>query len=155
MAVHVAYSIPFATHLPFGVGIAAICSAHLHILEGNAYRRGGEANQAGTCTNRRRTNNYFTIKRTRLIISINLSNCHSLLAELASATPQPNLLTSTNISFEGTNNVIQPFSVGLQMVSGDAMRRTPPANGDLQHDPSEGPIQPAQFGCGHQNWSSN
>jgi hypothetical protein len=61
------------------------------------------------------------------------------------------LLTSTNISFEGTNDVIQPFPVGLQMVSGDAMRRTPPATGDLQLDPSKGPIQPAQFGCGRQH----
>ncbi|KAH6624786.1 hypothetical protein B0J18DRAFT_397774 [Chaetomium sp. MPI-SDFR-AT-0129] len=50
--------------------------------------------------------------------------------------------------FEPTHDDIKAFPVGLKMVSGDAMLRTPPATtGDNQLDPSKGPIQPVQMTC--------
>ncbi|EPE07387.1 hypothetical protein F503_08038 [Ophiostoma piceae UAMH 11346] len=49
--------------------------------------------------------------------------------------------------FEGTNDDIKPFPVGLQMVSGNAMLKTAPATGNDVLDPAKGTIQPAQFTC--------
>jgi hypothetical protein len=49
--------------------------------------------------------------------------------------------------FDKTNDDIQPFPVGLHIVSGDASKRTPPETGNLQLDPSKGTIQPAQITC--------
>ena len=49
--------------------------------------------------------------------------------------------------FEGTNDDIKPFPVGLQMVSGNAMLKTAPATGNDVLDPALGTIQPAQFTC--------
>lgn len=54
--------------------------------------------------------------------------------------------------FEGTNDDIKPFPVGLQMVSGNAMMRTAPATGDDVLDPADGTIQPAQFTCPRSNY---
>ncbi|KAK7931536.1 hypothetical protein PG985_002248 [Apiospora marii] len=49
--------------------------------------------------------------------------------------------------FDVTNDKIEPFPPGLKIVSGEAGKRTPPATGGLQLDPSMGPIQPVQFTC--------
>ncbi|OAA58514.1 wsc domain containing protein [Niveomyces insectorum RCEF 264] len=49
--------------------------------------------------------------------------------------------------FEATNDKIEAFPVGLQMVSGNALKDTPPATGNDVLDPSQGTIQPAQFTC--------
>lgn len=54
--------------------------------------------------------------------------------------------------FEGTNDQITAFPSGLKMVSGDPKLRTPPTlknapSGDLNLDPSNGPINPVQWTC--------
>ena len=50
--------------------------------------------------------------------------------------------------FEATDDDIQPFPVGLQMVSGNASLRTAPVKtGELNLDPSQGTIQPTQITC--------
>ncbi|KAB5570742.1 putative WSC domain protein [Coniochaeta sp. 2T2.1] len=50
--------------------------------------------------------------------------------------------------FEGTNDQIKAFPKGLKMVSGDAMRRTPPnTDGSQNLDPSKGPVNPLQWTC--------
>ncbi|KAI0000276.1 hypothetical protein F4779DRAFT_148644 [Xylariaceae sp. FL0662B] len=49
--------------------------------------------------------------------------------------------------FDSTNDDIKAFPPGLKIVSGDAMKRTPPASGALQLDPSMGEIQPVQWTC--------
>ncbi|KAI0475616.1 hypothetical protein GGR56DRAFT_695371 [Xylariaceae sp. FL0804] len=49
--------------------------------------------------------------------------------------------------FDTTNDKIEAFPPGLKIVSGDAMKRTPPASGALQLDPSQGEIQPVQWTC--------
>ncbi|KAH9905678.1 hypothetical protein F4778DRAFT_802125 [Xylariomycetidae sp. FL2044] len=49
--------------------------------------------------------------------------------------------------FDSTNDDIKAFPPGLKIVSGDAMKRTPPATGGLQLDPSQGEIQPVQWTC--------
>ena len=49
--------------------------------------------------------------------------------------------------FDETNDEIKPFPVGLQMVSGDAMKRTAPATGINVLTTDQGTIQPAQFTC--------
>ncbi|RYP70563.1 hypothetical protein DL771_005382 [Monosporascus sp. 5C6A] len=49
--------------------------------------------------------------------------------------------------FEPTNDDIKPFPPGLKIVSGDTKKRTAPASGALNLDPSKGPIQAVQFTC--------
>ncbi|KAI1860951.1 uncharacterized protein JN550_011106 [Neoarthrinium moseri] len=49
--------------------------------------------------------------------------------------------------FDATNDVIKPFPPGLKMVIGDSSKRTPPATGAIQLDPSRGAIQPVQWVC--------
>ncbi|RYP35785.1 hypothetical protein DL766_002345 [Monosporascus sp. MC13-8B] len=51
--------------------------------------------------------------------------------------------------FDPTNDEIMPFPPGLKIVSGDAMKRTPPSSGTgaLQLDPSKGEIQAIQWTC--------
>ncbi|KAI2606765.1 hypothetical protein GGR54DRAFT_408140 [Hypoxylon sp. NC1633] len=49
--------------------------------------------------------------------------------------------------FEATNDEIKPFPPGMKMVSGDASKRTPPASGALQLDPSQGEVLAVQFTC--------
>ncbi|KAJ9158468.1 WSC-domain-containing protein [Coniochaeta hoffmannii] len=50
--------------------------------------------------------------------------------------------------FEGTNDEIKAFPVGLQMVSGNAMTRDPPnKDGSQNLDPSKGPVNPLQWTC--------
>ncbi|KAI1139092.1 hypothetical protein F5Y05DRAFT_380815 [Hypoxylon sp. FL0543] len=49
--------------------------------------------------------------------------------------------------FDATNDEIKAFPPGLKIVSGDAMKRTPPATGGLQFDPTQGEIQPVQWTC--------
>ncbi|KAK3333680.1 hypothetical protein B0T19DRAFT_133535 [Cercophora scortea] len=56
--------------------------------------------------------------------------------------------------FEATNDKIQAFPVGLQMVSGNAMLRTAPSTtGNQNLDPSKGPVQPAQITCPRGNFN--
>ncbi|EAQ91051.1 hypothetical protein CHGG_02986 [Chaetomium globosum CBS 148.51] len=55
--------------------------------------------------------------------------------------------------FEPTNDDIKAFPLGLQIVSGNAMLRTAPADtGDVNLDPSKGPIQPVQITCPRVNF---
>ena len=55
---------------------------------------------------------------------------------------------SNQTSFEPTNDKIEAFPVGLQILSGDATKRTPPAGGSKTNlDPSQGPIQPIKWTC--------
>lgn len=50
--------------------------------------------------------------------------------------------------FEPTNDDIQPFPVGLQMLAGDAMRRDPPNVKLMSNlDPSKGPVNPSKITC--------
>ncbi|KAI1099056.1 hypothetical protein F4804DRAFT_337603 [Jackrogersella minutella] len=49
--------------------------------------------------------------------------------------------------FDATNDEIKAFPPGLKIVSGDAMKRTPPATGAYQLDPTKGEIQPVQWTC--------
>ncbi|KAI1378070.1 hypothetical protein F4677DRAFT_414361 [Hypoxylon crocopeplum] len=49
--------------------------------------------------------------------------------------------------FDATNDEIEAFPPGVKIVSGDAMKRTPPATGGLQLDPSQGEIQAVQWTC--------
>ncbi|KAK3386850.1 hypothetical protein B0H63DRAFT_374137, partial [Podospora didyma] len=54
--------------------------------------------------------------------------------------------------FEPTNNPIEAFPVGLQMVSGDAsLRAAPQKNGDTNVDPSKGPVFPGSITCPRSN----
>lgn len=54
--------------------------------------------------------------------------------------------------FEGTNDKIQAFPVGLNMVSGDPFRRDPPnTDGSQNLDPSQGPVNPLQWTCPRKN----
>lgn len=57
--------------------------------------------------------------------------------------------------FEGTNDEIKAFPVGLQMVSGNAMTRecANASGGELVLDPSQGNIQPTQWTCPRSNFS--
>ncbi|CAJ2509484.1 Uu.00g145100.m01.CDS01 [Anthostomella pinea] len=54
---------------------------------------------------------------------------------------------SVYYKFDTTNDDIKAFPSGLKIVSGDAMKRTPPATGGLQLDPSQGEIQAVQWTC--------
>jgi hypothetical protein len=55
--------------------------------------------------------------------------------------------------FEATNDDIKAFPVGLQMVSGDALKRTPPQTGGRTNlDPSEGEVNPVKFTCPRANF---
>lgn len=57
--------------------------------------------------------------------------------------------------FDATNDVIKSFPVGLQIVSGQASIRSAPAkSGNLQLDPSKGPIQAAQITCPRSNYNA-
>ncbi|KAH8898729.1 WSC-domain-containing protein, partial [Thozetella sp. PMI_491] len=49
--------------------------------------------------------------------------------------------------FEASNDKIEAFPVGLQMLTGDASKKTPPATGNNILDPSQGTIQPVQITC--------
>ncbi|KAI1173903.1 hypothetical protein F4777DRAFT_416251 [Nemania sp. FL0916] len=51
--------------------------------------------------------------------------------------------------FEGTDDTIKPFPVGLKMLSGDSKTRSPPKSGGaLNLDPDNGtPINPVQWTC--------
>ncbi|KAJ9154717.1 WSC-domain-containing protein [Pleurostoma richardsiae] len=49
--------------------------------------------------------------------------------------------------FEGTNDEIKAFPVGLQMVTGNALTRVSPGTGDINLDPSAGDIQAVQWTC--------
>ncbi|KAK3366513.1 hypothetical protein B0H63DRAFT_405492 [Podospora didyma] len=50
--------------------------------------------------------------------------------------------------FERTNDNIKAFPMGLYMVSGDpSLRSVPLKSGDVNMDPSKGPIQPASVTC--------
>ncbi|KAL1900133.1 hypothetical protein Sste5346_002443 [Sporothrix stenoceras] len=61
--------------------------------------------------------------------------------------PVPLFYMNVYYFFEATNDDITAFPVGLQMVSGNATRKTAPDTGNDQLDPSQGPIQAAQFTC--------
>ncbi|KEY64233.1 hypothetical protein S7711_09915 [Stachybotrys chartarum IBT 7711] len=55
--------------------------------------------------------------------------------------------------FEPTNDDIKAFPVGLQMISGDTTRRTPPEGGATTNlDPSQGEVQPIKFTCPRSNF---
>ncbi|KAI1393214.1 uncharacterized protein F4822DRAFT_439379 [Hypoxylon trugodes] len=55
--------------------------------------------------------------------------------------------------FEATNGTIEPFPVGLKMLSGDAQTRDPPKFGGGRNlDPTQGPIQPVQWTCPRQSY---
>jgi hypothetical protein len=55
--------------------------------------------------------------------------------------------------FEGTNDQIKAFPVGLKMVSGDAMTRVAPnKDGSQNLDPSKGPVNPLQWTCPRKNF---
>ncbi|KAK3322287.1 hypothetical protein B0H66DRAFT_197601 [Apodospora peruviana] len=50
--------------------------------------------------------------------------------------------------FDATNDDVKAFPLGLQMISGDAtLRSAPVKSGDSNLDPSDGPVQPAQWTC--------
>ncbi|KAI1435743.1 hypothetical protein GGR50DRAFT_693817 [Xylaria sp. CBS 124048] len=49
--------------------------------------------------------------------------------------------------FEPTDDEIQPFPVGLKMITGNSTTRSPPASGALQLDPNAGPINAVQWTC--------
>ncbi|KAG5926899.1 hypothetical protein E4U53_002961 [Claviceps sorghi] len=54
--------------------------------------------------------------------------------------------------FEGSNDDIKAFPVGLSMVSGDPSLRTPPKNGASSNlDPSKGPVNPIKWTCPRTN----
>ncbi|KAG5927398.1 hypothetical protein E4U42_002294 [Claviceps africana] len=54
--------------------------------------------------------------------------------------------------FEGSNDDIKAFPVGLSMVSGDPNLRTPPKNGASSNlDPSKGPVNPIKWTCPRTN----
>lgn len=57
--------------------------------------------------------------------------------------------------FEPTNDDIKAFPVGLSILSGDSMRRDPPAGGSAMSnlDPSKGPVNPAKFTCPRTNFN--
>ncbi|KAI1759203.1 hypothetical protein GGR53DRAFT_527846 [Hypoxylon sp. FL1150] len=57
--------------------------------------------------------------------------------------------------FDATNDEIKAFPPGLKMVSGDAFKRSPPATGGLQLDPSQGEIQAVQWTCPTQDSNIN
>ncbi|KAL7626013.1 hypothetical protein AAE478_002782 [Parahypoxylon ruwenzoriense] len=55
--------------------------------------------------------------------------------------------------FEPTNSTIEPFPVGLKMLSGDSKARNPPKSGGAKNlDPTQGPIQPVQWTCPRQSY---
>lgn len=57
-------------------------------------------------------------------------------------------LTDPYHSFEPTDDDIEPFPVGLKMLSGNSTTRDPPAfGGGSNLDAGAGPIQPIQFTC--------
>lgn len=49
--------------------------------------------------------------------------------------------------FEATNDEIKAFPRGLQIVAGDAMKRTAPETSTSNLDPSKGPVQPVKWTC--------
>ncbi|KAG6141524.1 hypothetical protein E4U28_003046 [Claviceps purpurea] len=54
--------------------------------------------------------------------------------------------------FEGSNDDIKPFPVGLSIVVGDPNLRTPPKNGASSNlDPSKGPVNPIKWTCPRTN----
>ncbi|KAI1465060.1 uncharacterized protein F4812DRAFT_130015 [Daldinia caldariorum] len=56
--------------------------------------------------------------------------------------------------FEPTNGTIEPFPVGLKMMSGDTNTRDPPKfGGGSNVDPTRGPIQPVQWTCPRQSYN--
>ncbi|KAI0165392.1 hypothetical protein GGR52DRAFT_581993 [Hypoxylon sp. FL1284] len=57
--------------------------------------------------------------------------------------------------FDATNDEIKAFPPGLKIVSGDALKRSPPATGGLQLDPSQGEIQAVQWTCPTQDSNAN
>ncbi|KAI1102653.1 hypothetical protein F4804DRAFT_353576 [Jackrogersella minutella] len=55
--------------------------------------------------------------------------------------------------FEPTNGTIEPFPVGMKMLSGNALTRDPPAFGGGQNlNPDNGPIQQVQWTCPRQSY---
>ncbi|KAI5860551.1 hypothetical protein GGS23DRAFT_228445 [Durotheca rogersii] len=55
--------------------------------------------------------------------------------------------------FEASNSTVEPFPVGLKMLSGDSSLRDPPAFGGGRNlDPTKGPIQPVQWTCPRQSY---
>ncbi|KAL7619456.1 hypothetical protein AAE478_009995 [Parahypoxylon ruwenzoriense] len=57
--------------------------------------------------------------------------------------------------FDATNDEIKAFPPGLKIVSGDAMKRTPPATGGYQLDPTQGEIQAVQWTCPKQDGNAD
>ncbi|KAL2271573.1 hypothetical protein VTJ83DRAFT_944 [Remersonia thermophila] len=67
--------------------------------------------------------------------------------------PVPMYYMNVYYFFDATNDDIKAFPLGLQMVSGNAMLRSAPStSGDVQLDPSKGPVQPAQIVCPRQSY---
>ncbi|KAL1839119.1 hypothetical protein VTJ49DRAFT_1850 [Mycothermus thermophilus] len=68
--------------------------------------------------------------------------------------PVPMYYMNVYYFFDATNDDIKAFPLGLQMVSGNAMLRAAPSqSGDVQLDPSKGPVQPAQIVCPRQSYN--
>lgn len=62
--------------------------------------------------------------------------------------PVPLYYAAVYYFFEPTNDDIKAFPVGLQIVSGNAMARTPPVKTNINNlDPSRGPVSPAVITC--------
>ncbi|POR34088.1 WSC domain-containing protein 2 [Tolypocladium paradoxum] len=62
--------------------------------------------------------------------------------------------TNAYYFFEPTNDDIKAFPLGLNIVSGDATVRTPPAGGAITNlDPSKGPINAVKWTCPRSNFN--
>ncbi|KAK0753497.1 hypothetical protein B0T18DRAFT_452427 [Schizothecium vesticola] len=62
--------------------------------------------------------------------------------------PVPLYYAAVYYFFEPTNDDIKAFPLGLQIVSGNAMARTPPVKTNINNlDPSRGPVSPAVITC--------
>ncbi|KAK6088326.1 hypothetical protein SCUP234_00814 [Seiridium cupressi] len=119
-----------------------VAASHLHgIMGGSAFGTTVEGDQllSSTCTNAKIKNdrsNYWAPE----VFFHDPNN--------GTFTKVPLFYMNVYYFFEPTDDEIQPFPVGLKMVSGDAMTRSPPAfGGGSNLDPGAGTIQPVQFTC--------
>ncbi|KAK2070594.1 hypothetical protein P8C59_005078 [Phyllachora maydis] len=117
-------------------------ASHMHTVQGgNAFgpTATGESLRRSTCTSSLIKNDLSAYWAPTLFFQS---------PDNGSLTQVPLFYMNVYYFFEPTNDDIKPFPTGLQMLSGDpALRSAPVTTGAVNTDPSQGPIQPAQWTC--------
>jgi hypothetical protein len=119
-----------------------VTSAHAHTVQGaNGFSLGATGKslmEKSTCS---------TAKIKADKSAYWMPKLHFYDAKTKTYEPVPLFYMNVYYFFDATNDDIKAFPVGLQMVSGDAMKRTAPPTGNNVLDAAKGTIQPAQFTC--------